>query len=160
MKLLNPHQYAYSFMARKICNGETWYRIFSADNTIQVAFCKAENDEDTLHRALQDLRDMGYNVSGTQVITKKEAVEMNLKLYVFWNIYGEAKDVVLYEFAEDSISSTRNKEKKTLKLEKSHYGITYSVKKTKVKTDGESLKNHVTCAMSPLGAFNAVGVPI
>ena len=160
MKLLEQHKYSFHGMTRKLCQKETWYKIFNADNTIQIAFCKAENDEDTLHRAMHDLRKLGYNVTGTQVITKKEAEEIDLKFYVFWNIYGEAKKAVLYEFTENTISATCDGVKKILKLEKNHYGFTYSIKKTKVKTDGEALKRHVTDAMSPLGAFNSVGVNI
>lgn len=160
MHLLNPHSYSYKWTNRKLSNGETWYKLFNSNNSIKIAFCKADNDEDTLYRAIQDLREMGYKVDGSQVITRKDAEELNLKFYVLWNVYGEAKNVMLYEFTEDSISVTSNGEKKTLKLDKNHVGFVYSIKKTKVKTYGESLKRHVTDTMSPSGAFNTSPVNI
>jgi len=154
MELLKPYCYSYAWTNRKLSENETWYRLFNADMTIQVAFCKAENDEDTLYRAMKDLQSMGYKVSGTQVITRKEAENLDMKLYVFWNIYGEAKNVILYEFSEDSVSAIHDGIKKTFKLEKNHVGFTYSIKKTKIKTYGEAFKRHVTDTMSPRGAFN------
>lgn len=154
MELLKPYFYPYAWTNRKLSENETWYKFFNAEKSIQIAFCKADNDEDTLYRAMKDLQSMGYKVTGTQVITKKEAENLDAKLYVFWNVYGEAKDVILYEFSEDSVSSTRDGIKNTWKLEKNHVGFTYSIKKTKIKTNGEAFKRHVTDTMSLRGAFN------
>jgi hypothetical protein len=153
-ELLKPHSYPYAWTSRKLSESETWYKLFNGDMSIQIAFCRAGNDEDTLYRAMKDLQAMGYKVNGTQVITRKEAEDLDNKLYVLWNVYGEAKKVILYEFSDCFVSSTHDGVKNTWKLEKSHVGFTYSIKKTKIKTDGESFKRHVTDTMSPRGAFN------
>ena len=157
MKLLNPDSYnynAYAWTNRKLSKVCKWWKLASADGKTEIAFCQAENDLDTVHYALKDLQAMGHNVSGFQRIERKEAETMNNKLYVLWNIYGEAKKVILYQFEESSISATCNGETRTKKLDKTKCGFTYQMRKTKINTDGDAFKRFITDTMNPAGPFN------
>ena len=156
MKLLNKETYnyhEYKWTNRKLSKGCTWYKLISRSGE-DIAFCKADNDLDTVHFALKDLQAMGYDVNGFQCIDKKEAESMDLKFYVLWNIYGEAKKCVLYKFTDSTVSGTCNGETVTKKLDKTKRGFVYQLRKTKVNTDGDSLKRHLTHTMDPNGAFN------
>lgn len=157
MKLLNSESYNYSACAwtnRKLSMKCKWWKLFSSDGRTSIAFCQAENDLDTVHYALKDLQSMGHDVSGCQRIEQKEAEEMDDKLYVLWNIYGEAMKVILYQFSENSISATCNGETRTKKLDKTKDGFTYQMRKTKINTDGDAFKRFITDTMNPRGPFN------
>ena len=154
------YSYEYKWTNKKLVPNDggksnKWWRVFGADNKTQFAYCEAKNDCDTTHYVLKHLQGLGYDVTGFQRITKEEAEGFDNKLHLFYNVWGEALSATIYKFTENDVTVQFGENVKTYKLDKSKTDFVYKILKTKINTNGDSFKRHISNICEPTGAFNS-----